>query len=123
MLLDTHALIWWFEDAPQLSSAARKAIEEPSTAVYFSPVSVFELENKAARGKLRSLRAPLVDLAQDQGFLELPINARHADLAARLPAVHRDPWDRLLAAQGILEGMSIVTRDPRIAALGATALW
>jgi PIN domain nuclease of toxin-antitoxin system len=53
----------------------------------------------------------------------LPISAQHADLAARFPPVHKDPWDRVLAAQAIIESMSVVSRDPRIAALGATVLW
>lgn len=123
MLLDTHTLIWWFEDARYLSAAAREAIQNSAKGPYFSATSVYEAEYKIARGKMRPLQASFIELALAQGFLELPISARHADLAARLPSSHKDPWDRVLAAQAITESMSIVTRDPRIAALGATVLW
>lgn len=123
MLLDTHALIWWFEDAAELSAAGRRAIQEGAPGPYFSPVSVFEAEYKIAKRKMQPLRAAFMDLALSQGFIELPISARHADLAARLPSAHKDPWDRVLAAQAISESMTVVTRDPRVAALGATVLW
>lgn len=123
MLLDTHALIWWFEDAPALSAAARAAIQAGPSAAYFSAVSIYETEYKIACGKMRPLQASFLELARGQGFIELPISARHADLAARLPSAHKDPWDRVLAAQAICESMSVVSRDPRIAALGATVLW
>ena len=123
MLLDTHTLIWWFEDASFLSTTARRAIQNAAAAPFFSAASVYEAEYKIARGKIRPLQAAVIDLARGQGFIELPISARHADLAARFPAAHKDPWDRVLAAQAISESMSVVSRDPRIAALGATTLW
>lgn len=123
MLLDTHALIWWFEDAPTLSAAARAAIQADFSSMLFSPVSIYETEYKIASGKMKPLHASFIELTRSQGFIELPISARHADLAARLPSSHKDPWDRVLAAQAICEGMAVVTRDPRIAALGATVLW
>lgn len=123
MLLDTHTLIWWFEDAQSLSATARRAIQGGSPGPYFSAVSVYETEYKIAKGKMRPLQASFIDLALGQAFVELPISARHADLAARLPSTHKDPWDRILAAQAIVEGMTVVTRDLRIAALGATVLW
>ena len=122
MLLDTHALIWWFEDAPNLSATARAAIKV-GPAVYFSAASIYETEYKIACGKMRPLQTTFLELARSQSFVELPISARHADLAARLPSAHKDPWDRVLAAQAICESMSVVSRDPRIAALGATVLW
>jgi PIN domain nuclease of toxin-antitoxin system len=123
VLLDTHALIWWFEDAPQLSQAARRAIQNAAPGPFYSPASVYEVEYKIAQAKLRPLQAALIDLAANQGFIELAVSARHADLAARLSSAHRDPWDRLMAAQAIVEGMTIVTRDAKLAALGATVLW
>lgn len=123
MLLDTHTLIWWFEDASFLSAAARRVIQNGATRLFFSAVSVYETEYKIALGKMRPLQASFIELARGQGFIETPISARHADLAARLPSAHKDPWDRVLAAQAISESMAVVTRDPRIAALGATVLW
>ncbi len=107
-----------------MSPRARRAIEESASGeVLFSPVSCYELGLKMAANKMTPLPGPFLELARGQGFVELPISARHADLAARLPSAHKDPWDRVLAAQAICEGMSIVSRDPRIAALGATVLW
>jgi PIN domain nuclease of toxin-antitoxin system len=124
VLLDTHTLIWCFEDARFLSAAARHAIQNAAPpGPYFSPVSVYEAEYKIGRGRIPTLRASLIEMARGAGFVELPISAQHADLAARFPPVHKDPWDRVLAAQAIIESMSVVSRDPRIAALGATVLW
>ena len=124
LLLDSHAAYWWLGGMPALSKRARQAIDSAGPAsVFFSAASCYELSLKMAARKMTPLPGPFIDLALGQGFLELSITARHADLAARLPSAHKDPWDRILAAQAIGEGMAIVTRDPRIAALGATVLW
>ncbi len=123
LLLDSHPAYWWLGGMPDVSKRARKAIEDAAAGeVFFSAVSCYELGWKMAVSKMTPLPGPFIELAFGQGFIELPISARHADLAARLPSAHKDPWDRVLAAQGICEGMSIVTRNPRIAALGATVL-
>lgn len=124
LLLDTHAGYWWLGGMPDMSKRARKAIEGAGAGdVFFSAASCYEIELKTAANKMTPLPGAYVDLAQSQSFVELAISARHADLAARLPNSHKDPWDRILAAQAIAEGMTVVTRDPRIAALGATVLW
>lgn len=124
LLLDSHAAYWWLGGMPDMSKRARKAIEDASPGdIFFSAVSCYELALKMAAGKMTPLPGPFIELARGQGFTELAISARHADLAARLPSTHKDPWDRVLAAQAICESMSIVSRDPRIAALGATVLW
>lgn len=124
LLLDSHAAYWWLGGMREMSALARRVIEESAPGeVFFSPVSCYELGLKMAANKMTPLPGAFIELARGQAFVELPISARHADLAARLPSAHKDPWDRVLAAQAICEGMTVVTRDPRIAALGATVLW
>ncbi len=121
-LLDTHALIWWNEAAPDLSSAARAVIANGGE-IHVSSASIYEIEFKIARGRLAPWSGSTIELVHAEGFLELPISAAHAEHAASFPLIHRDPWDRILAAQAILEGMTVVTRDPSITALGAPTLW
>lgn len=121
-LLDTHTLIWWFEDAPMLSAAARDILQDPATTCRYSAASVYEADFKTALGKL-SARIGLRTLCATQGFQELSITCAHAEDAARLALVHRDPWDRLIAAQAMRDDLTVITRDPAIAALGAKVLW
>jgi PIN domain nuclease of toxin-antitoxin system len=110
LLLDTHTLIWWADDRP-LSDAAAAAIRSPDNAKFVSVASIWEAEIKAASGKLQ-LEADLVAEPVEHGFESLPIDARHAVAAARLPRHHGDPFDRMLIAQAQLEGLTLVTRDP-----------
>lgn len=122
LLADTHALLWWLADDDRLSSAAREVIEAGEVPVHFSAASVWEAEIKAAIGKL-VLPDDLLEALEADGFLEIVIAARHAREAARLPPLHRDPFDRMIAAQARLEGLTVVTRDPKIAAYGVPVLW
>jgi len=121
-LADTHALLWWLADDPRLSAGAREAIAAGQTPVYFSAASIWEAEIKAAAGKLIVVEELLEALDAD-GFIELPMAARHAREAARLPPLHRDPFDRMLVAQARAEGMTVITQDPKIKEYGATVLW
>ncbi len=123
LLLDTHAVLWILEQSRRLSPRASDAILDPANEIVVSAVSIYELEFKSTLGRLDVLPKPLRMLMQEIGFEELPITPAHAERAARLPLVCRDPWDRVLAAQAILEGLTVVTRDPVIAALGARTLW
>lgn len=123
LLLDTHVLLWSFENSPRLSRRARTALLTPGAEALFSPVSVFELAYKTEIGKLPALPAPVRELAVAQGFRELPLTAGQAQLAAVLPLAHKDPWDRLLTAQALIEGLTLLTCDPAIAGLGAQVLW
>jgi PIN domain nuclease of toxin-antitoxin system len=122
VLADTHALLWWLADDPRLSDVARDAMSSPDTPVHFSAVSVWEAEIKAAAGKLVVPDDLLGALEADQ-FSELGVSARHAVEAARLAPLHRDPFDRMLVAQARVEGLTVVTRDPKIAAYGVPVLW
>ncbi|MDP2711658.1 MAG: type II toxin-antitoxin system VapC family toxin [Solirubrobacteraceae bacterium] len=121
-LADTHALLWWLADDPRLSNRARDVIAGGEVAVHFSVASVWEAEIKAASGRL-TIPDDLVDALDADRFIELAISSRHAREAARLPALHRDPFDRMLVAQSRLEGLTVITRDPKIVAYGIPVLW
>lgn len=109
LLLDTHVLIWWDEGA-RLKSDARKAIEL-AEQVYVSPISAWEIAIKVDLGRLKPLRT-VADAIQDSGFEELPLRLRHIEGFARLRTHHRDPFDRGLIAQALVDRLTIVTRDP-----------
>jgi PIN domain nuclease of toxin-antitoxin system len=112
LLLDTHALIWILTADRALRDEAREAIEEPGNVVGVSAASAWEIEVKRAIGKLDAPR-DLVKQVADARFIPLPITLDHGIAAGRLPLHHRDPFDRMLIAQAQLEGLTIVTRDPR----------
>jgi PIN domain nuclease of toxin-antitoxin system len=111
LLLDTHVLIWWDEDA-RLSRAAGDAIRD-ADQVYVSAVSGWEIAIKAALGRLKPRRT-VSDAVAESGFEELPVLLRHAEELSGLPMHHRDPFDRMLVAQATADGLTIVTRDAAI---------
>ncbi|MBA2361885.1 MAG: type II toxin-antitoxin system VapC family toxin [Actinobacteria bacterium] len=114
LLLDSHALLWVLRDDRRLNRDARAAIEEPDNHVAISAVSIWEIEIKLASGKLK-IEVELLDEVIRVGYSLLAIVPQHGIAAARLPLHHRDPFDRMLIAQAQLEGLTIVTRDPRFA--------
>jgi len=112
LLLDTHAVIWFLDGRDELQREAREAIEV-ADRVYVSAASIWELATKVARGRLDApsdFPARLVDL----GMLPLALEWEHARVAGGLPLHHRDPFDRMLVAQAIVERLTIVTRDEAI---------
>ncbi|MBI4545343.1 MAG: type II toxin-antitoxin system VapC family toxin [Gemmatimonadetes bacterium] len=117
LLLDSHALLWALHDPGKLRSEAAEAIQDPARAVFFSAASAWELELKAAVGKL-DLPGDWLAAAERSGFLQLPVTAAQARESARLPWHHRDPFDRVLVAQAREQGLGIATRDPIIPAYG-----
>ena len=109
LLLDTHVLIWW-DEGQRLSAEARRAIAG-ADLVFVSAATAWEVAIKIGLGRLRPKRT-VEQAAEESGFQELPVTFRHAELVARLPALHRDPFDRMLVAQAQVEGLTLVSRDP-----------
>jgi PIN domain nuclease of toxin-antitoxin system len=114
VLLDTHVAIWWFDDPARLDIHARATLEDPETTAFLSAASVWEAATKAASGRL-VLPTPLPDAARRTGVLELAVGWEHAQCAAALAPIHRDPFDRFLVAQAITENLVLVTRDAVLA--------
>jgi len=110
LLLDTHVAVWWFNDPRKVRADARAALEDSSSEAFLSAASVWEAGLKQATGRL-DLPIQLDDLGRSGGLIELPISWDHARVAAELPRLHGDPFDRMLVAQALLEGLVLVTRD------------
>jgi PIN domain nuclease of toxin-antitoxin system len=114
LLLDTHALLWFIDGSPKLSSTAREWIEDASNAKCVSVASLWEMAIKTSLGRL-SLKQPFDVLFPSQlelnGFSLLPLHVSHVAKTISLPFHHRDPFDRILAAQCIVEQMSAVSVD------------
>ena len=125
LLLDTHVLIWMDTDPSQLSSAASSALQDPSNTVYLSVVSVWEIIIKTRLNKL-TLQQPLAQLLSDQianGVQILPVQLPHVLAVDTLPPIHKDPFDRLLLAQAIVEDAEFVTADHLFAQYPVRILW
>ncbi len=121
LLLDTHVFLWWLRDDRRLPARLAAAIRDPTTEVLVSAASVWEAAIKAALGKL-DLAGDLVTEIAANHFSELPITARHAQLAGALPRHHDDPFDRLLVAQARLEGLHLATHDEAFRPYGVPVL-
>lgn len=119
LLLDTHALLWW--DEGTLPAALVRRIQRADD-VYVSIATLWEIAIKAALGKL-TVRGPLGDLIDDNGFALLPIEPHHLDEVRVLPHHHRDPFDRVLVAQARSERLILVSRDPALEAYGVETTW
>lgn len=126
LLLDTHAFLWWVSDDPALPNRVRRQLSAPRNEVFVSAVSVWEIVVKAALGKL-TIPLPAERFVPEQlvanGFEALPLSITHALAVDRLPAHHRDPYDRLLVAQAVTEGMTIASGDQQIAAYPVKIVW
>jgi PIN domain nuclease of toxin-antitoxin system len=110
VLIDSAALIWWFAADDRLGSGAAELIEDPSTEAYVSVASAWEIGMKKASGKLR-VEGDVPDWLEAGLMYDLPVRMRHAQAAAALPMHHRDPFDRMLVAQAIAEGLVLITPD------------
>jgi PIN domain nuclease of toxin-antitoxin system len=113
LLLDTHVALWWMFDPDRLSDEVREALGDEENAVFLSAVSVWEAVIKEGAQRL-STPGRLEDAAAEQGMEELRVAWRHARRVAALPSLHRDPFDRLLVAQALEEGLVLATRDPLV---------
>jgi len=125
LLLDTSALIWWANDSPQLTLAARNGIHA-ADAVFVSAITAMELSTKLRIGKLPDAQLLVGEFdvrCANEGFGLLPLSHRHGLFAGAIKAEPRDPFDRMLAAQAILEDLLMVSSDIAFDALGARRLW
>jgi PIN domain nuclease of toxin-antitoxin system len=126
LLLDTHAAIWWWTDSPRLGQNALALLMAGETPVFVSPVSAIEIAIKFRIGKLATFGDPAADfpaLMASNRFQSLPITESHALAAGLLTGKHRDPFDRLLAAQALAEGLTVVSCDPEFAGFGCKTIW
>lgn len=126
LLLDTHALLWWWTDDERLSATARGAMQNPAHVVLVSAASVWEMATKHRLGKLKiaAQALPRLDeLVRADGFQHLSVRHDHAMRAGSYAAAHRDPFDRMLAAQGDIEGATLVTLDPAFVMFDTRTLW
>lgn len=125
-LLDTHAFLWAITDAPGMSETGRSVFLENDNQLLLSTASVWEMSIKAGLGKLE-LTLPLKDLVTrqmaDQGILLLPIELEHTFAVQHLPFHHRDPFDRLLVAQALCEGLTLLSADSVLDRYGVSRLW
>lgn len=126
ILLDTHALLWWLDGDRRLTRRARVAIGDHGNRVMVSAASAWEVSIKARLGRLPGALDVAADIAgavRSQQFDALDITILHAQKAGRLPGPHRDPFDRMLAAQAQLEDLPIVTNDPVFGAFAVETIW
>ena len=124
--LDTHAFLWWLAGDEMLSVGAREDIGEEQDSVFVSAASVWEISTKHRSGKLPGASSIAGDLAgaiESQRFVSVSITIEHAQAAGALPGPHRDPFDRMLIAQAILEGAALLSNEALFDTHGVNRLW
>jgi PIN domain nuclease of toxin-antitoxin system len=117
LLLDTHILLWGAFEPQRLSRAASSLIESPDNEISFSALSLWEIAIKTSRGRA-DFRVDAGVLRRglfDNGYAEIAVTGAHAAALASLPPIHKDPFDRMLVAQAMIEGLTLLTADPAIA--------
>ena len=120
-LLDTNVLIWLSSDLSRISATVLHALEGLESELYVSSACFWELAIKQRLGKMdAALR--LDRLAEERGVRELPISSRYTEILRELPMLHGDPFDRMMVAQAMVEGMILVTGDRRLAGYGVAVL-
>ena len=125
-LLDTHTFLWWITNDPQLSGRARQIMADPESELILSAASGWEIAIKARLGKLKlpdDLQGFIAEQLRINAIRVLPVQMAHALHVYTLPNHHRDPFDRMLVAQGQLEDLAIVTDDPLIGRYAVTTVW
>ncbi len=126
ILFDTHAFIWWDTDLSRLSQKVRDACVSPSNSLHLSIASIWEIQIKQMLGKLK-LRTPLLTLIEEQrsrnGLIIESITLEDVAWLERLPPIHRDPFDRMIAAQGLRGDFDVVTVDENVRAYGVKFVW
>ena len=123
LLLDTHALIWALDAPERLPQTFLDTLDKAGVTVFASAASAWEIAIKVALGRLRFPIEKLPAALSDAAFKELQVSIAHGLEMARLPFIHRDPFDRLLVAQARHEGLTLVTRDPTVRRYPIDTLW
>ena len=126
LLLDTHALLWWWSDEELLPVRAREALSEADTTAFVSAVSAWEIATKVRLGRLSQFRHVVPrfgELARAADLRHLPLTHHHGLRAGSYPNEHRDPFDRMLAAQAELESLTLVTGDEAFKDFPVSVLW
>lgn len=120
LLVDTHLLLWAVASSRQLPRGARTLIEDPANEVYYSAASIWEIAIKSAlrRKDFRVDVPALLAALPRMGFVELPVTGAHAARVVQLANIHRDPFDRLLVAQSVVEPLTLLTNDALLARYG-----
>lgn len=122
LLIDTHVFLWMLATPDRLGDKVKKILVDPRHAVFLSAVSGVEIAIKRALGKLTA-PAGLADEAARRGLTDLPLTFRHAEVLESLPPHHADPFDRMLLAQAIAEGLTLVTHDRKFEPYAVKILW
>jgi PIN domain nuclease of toxin-antitoxin system len=125
LLLDTHTFVWWDSDLSQLSASALNALKDPANSLVLSVVSIWEIVMKQQLNKL-TLHLPLISILSQQennGLEILGVQLDHVLAVEKLPAAHKDPFDRLLIAQANVEGLTLVSADALFTQYPVTVLW
>jgi PIN domain nuclease of toxin-antitoxin system len=126
LLLDTHAFLWWISDDDRLSERAGEVIADGANDVYISAASAWEIAIKAGLGRIRLPDDAWTFTPQQlehNAFQALPVHVGHAVAVIALPDVHRDPFDRMLVAQAMSEGLTIVSADPDLVRYPVPFVW
>ena len=113
ILIDTHMLLWWLADDSRLSKKARSLMADPANMLTVSAATAWEIAIKQALGKM-TMDGDLEKEIRELGFAMLPVTFPHAAETLTLPAIHRDPFDRMLVAQARVESLPLLTMDPHI---------
>ena len=114
-LLDTHAFLWTARESVRLSDPAKKAIADENSEIFVSPVTAYEIMNKHRIGKMPEytyIAENYLEIFDNLGAEELLISTKHLHFAGKFDWSHRDPFDRMLAAQAFTEKMTLITNDP-----------
>lgn len=112
-LLDTHILVWWLEDLRRLPQHVSSILQDESVRIFVSIATAWELEIKRALGKIET-PDDLPQVIDENNFSVLPVEFEHIASLRTLPLLHRDPFDRMLLAQALAEGLTLITHDPAL---------
>ncbi len=126
LLLDTHAFLWWLSESSRLSIPAHRTIADPANEILVSAATAWEITTKFRIGKLPARKPVALDVSEhiaSQGFSELAISVADAEHAGRLQGAHRDPFDRMLAAQALVRDLRIVSIDTAFDQFGVHRVW